>query len=271
MKLLFTILATVVMLSTAALAKEKVYLLNNGPQGSSGSVIYAAMAESLKDTFDVTVVDLDGCAKVNAAISKLPADANILTDSLIKNIKKKEECNFMLPTQDNIMWIYGKTGLVFKRKDRDVSLFDPDIKIAYNKGRYYVVDEIDKTDNYVEYKKSGQIISSVVSGETDIGIINSPNKVLANSDLEILYVTTPDDYKMYPSITTVGGKTMVSSISYVWFGDANVKNQLKEALAAAYADSTTPLGLRFSGITGETLSIDKSYEESYSLYSQEAK
>jgi len=263
----YTLLFSAAMLAAStslSMAAEKVYFLNNGPEGSSGHTFYTMMAESMKGDWDIEVLSFDGCSKVVASMGKI-GDANIVTDANTKDLRKKESCAPLAPTAVNHMFANQKVGVVFKRADSDATLDTPGVRVAYNKGRNHIVTDIASTDNYIEYKKSSQIIKAVISGEADIGIVNTSAKVYKNDELLPMYNTSAVEVDGVPSLTTIGGGTLSSSQSFIFTGDDSVQESLRDDMAAAAADASSSFGEFYDNVKGQNITLNLSRMDSYTL------
>lgn len=257
--------ALLVASTSLSFAADKVYFLNNGPVGSSGHSFYTLLEQSIdSNKFDIEVLSFDGCAKIVSSMEKI-GDANIITDVSTRLLKKDKACAPLATNATKHMFADYKVGVVFKRANSNVNIDTDGARIAYNKGRNHIVTDIANNADYIEYKKSSQIINAVISGEADIGIVNSAAKVFKNSELLPMYNTSPAEVAGIPSLTSIGGGSLFHAQVYTFSGDENIQNSLRDAIAAAVLDTSSPFGEYNKNNKGSNLDLNLSRMESFTL------
>lgn len=230
MKLIFTCIALASMTVTPAVA-EKLYILNTGSTGGSYNTQTQAWAKDLADNYDVTLIQSKGCPKTVSLLSKI--EDNVLT-MFSGNWVGREGCDELYPTPTNHIYTDQKIGLIFGRKGDNTNLFDG-ATVAFNDGKDKEILTLAKDVGIdlkpIEYKNSNELALAVMNGEVDFGYTHSAKGVWKNIDkLTPIYNLSSQELDGIPPITSIGGKAIVSTVNFVYFGDAkeSLRKQMQE-------------------------------------------
>ena len=235
MKFTYALAVTTALISSPAIA-EKLYILNTGSTGGSYNAQTQAWAKDLADNYEIELIQSKGCQKATALMSKI--DGNVLT-MFSGNWVNREGCETLLPTPTTHVYTDQKIGLVFGKKG-GVSELSDGATIAFNDGKDVEILALAKDAGIdlkpIEYKNSSEIALAVMNGEVDFGYTHSAKRVWKNIDkLAPIYNLSSQDLEGIPSITSIGGKAIVSTVNFVYFGDAKaaLRTQMQEDRSSA--------------------------------------
>lgn len=229
MKLLTTVAVAAALTTSTALA-DKLYILNTGSTGGSYNAQTQAWAKDLADNYEIELIQAKGCPKATALISKI--DGNILT-MFSGNWVNREGCETLFPTPTNHLYTDQKIGLIFGKKGGASTLSDG-ATVAFNDGKDVEILALAKDSGIdlkpIEYKNSNELALAVMNGEVNFGYTHSAKGVWKNIDkLTPIYNLSARELDGIPSVTSIGGKAIVSTVNFVYFGDAkeSLRNQMQ--------------------------------------------
>lgn len=229
MKLLITVAVATTFTTSSALA-DKLYILNTGSTGGSYNAQTQAWAKDLGDNYDITLIQSKGCSKTVSLLSKI--EGNVLT-MFSGNWVGREGCDGLYPTQTNHVYTDQKVGLIFGKKGGASTLSDG-ATVAFNDGKDVEILALAKDAGIdlkpIEYKNSNELALAVMNGEVDFGYTHSAKGVWKNIDkLTPIYNLSARELDGIPSVTSIGGKAIVSTVNFVYFGDDKeaLRNQMQ--------------------------------------------
>lgn len=231
MKLISTLAVATAMITTPAVA-EKLYILNTGSTGGSYNAQTQAWAKDLGDNYDITLIQSKGCPKTVSLLSKI--EGNVLT-MFSGNWVGREGCDGLYPTQTNHVYTDQKVGLIFGKAGSGKSTLTNGSTVAFNdkKDKEIIALANDAGIDLIpiEYKNSNELVLAVINGEVDFGYTHSAKGVWDNID-KVTPILNLSSKEMdgIPSVTSIGGKAIVSTVNFVYFGDAkeSLRKQMQE-------------------------------------------
>lgn len=211
-KIIYSLLAGILLLAgpSIASAKEKLYVINSGSTGGSFNTIMSAYAAELKDKYDVTYVQAQGCTKTVEILNKIQGEKAFYISQGIKSALDPK-CASFAPTAENVVHSHVKFGMLFARKGAAIDLKAGNIKIAYNTNPNKAWLEkmesalgVTNPNTHVLYNNSKAVVLAVLNGETDLGYVNTTPAIFKNKDkLAGVYSLNPDGDSGVPALSNL--------------------------------------------------------------------
>ena len=270
MKKIFFTLALII-LTCSANAKEKLYVLNSASSGGSFNAQMTAYAEDLKEYYDITYVQGEGCNKASAIIKRIVESKEqvfyiwngLRTADFLNG--KNNLCG-KIPDRKNFVNSVLKYGMFFTTRDgiNKDEIFKNGVKVGYNSNTNKEYLEALAKNHGVEwqlvrYENSKGVRFGVVNKEVDFGMVNSAasyHKQASKLNLKALYTLNPEGENGITPLASVskfkGSDNGVADLFLLEGGD---NNKLRKIVSDILADTNSKIATWYKTADGYTQTV----------------
>jgi len=254
-------LATIMVaaVSTAAMAKDTLYIVNSASAGGSFNAQSVAYAQGLEDVYDIEYIHAKGCTKSAQVIDKILSNGGQVI-AIYGSVFNGDDCAKIAPTQDNFLYTNAKVGLIFSLKDDINDDIVSGSTIAFNANKDEdVIAPIEAANGIdiktIRYKNSKEVVLAVKNGETEFGVIESTKYFYNDADvLEAHYNLSDDTFEDIPSVVSIGGSPIYAHDTWLYHG-SNI-DSVRAEMQKVFNDPESAIAKWQSGIKGYTTTIN---------------
>ena len=255
--------------STAAMAKDTLYIVNSASAGGSYNAQSVAYAQGLEDVYKIEYIHAKGCTKSAQVINKILSNGGQVI-ALYGSSFKGDDCAKIAPTQDNFLYTNAKVGLIFSLKDDANDNVVAGSTMAFNANKEdEVIAPIEAANGIdiksVRYKNSKEVVLAVKNGETEFGVIESAKDFYKNVDvLEAHYNLSDDTFEGIPSVVSIGGSPMYAHDTWLYHG-SNI-DSVRAEMQKVFNNPESAIAKWQSGIKGYTTTFNMGRLDGWNKY-----
>ena len=261
--------AMVATVSSAAFAKDTLYIVNSGSAGGSYNAQSVAYAQSLENVYDIEYIHAKGCAKTAQVINKIVSNGGHAI-AIYGSSFKGDDCAKIAPSESNFLYTNAKVGILFSMKDDTNDSMIDGSTLAFNGNKDEIVITPIETTNGIDiktvrYKNSKEVVLAVKNGETDFGVVESPKYFWKNEDIFEAHFNLSDVTKDgIPSVVTIGGSPLYAHDTWVYHG-SNI-DSVRAEMKKVFNDPESAIAKWQSGIKGYSSTMNMGRVEGFNKY-----